>query len=105
MAFQTWFSTISFLISSHFFSAIENFPSHFQNAVGVLLVGLVPRTHLQGLALVDDELPVLADADPEAVGRTRRRPLEIQAGLEKAAPVARAFEFVFRRQPARRAAQ
>src|SRR5581483_1287193 len=76
-----------------------------QNALGILLVGLHARRHFIDLALVHQQLPVLADPDLEAIERPRRRPLEIETALVVAAAVARALEFVFGVKPARRAAK
>ena len=60
---------------------------------------------MKTLALVDDQLAVVADGELKAVERPRRRSFEVQAGLKKAAAVAGTFEFVLRGEPARRAAQ
>src|SRR5215470_593639 len=56
-------------------------------------------------ALVDHDLPVLGARDAQPLERTRRGPLEVDAGLVEAAAVARALELVLGGEPARRAAE
>src|SRR3990167_1703227 len=96
---------MSLLRSSKNLRLIKFSLSNLQDAVGKLLVRLHAGIHLKDPALVDYELPVFPHADLETVERSRCGPFEVESGLEKTAAVAGAFELVFHRQPARRAAK
>lgn len=71
----------------------------------MLLIRLATGTHLEDLRLIDHQLAILADGDLKSIERPGRRPLEVQAGFEKAAAVARTFKLVLGGKPARRAAK
>src|SRR5438067_1775545 len=60
---------------------------------------------LELLALVDDNLAVVADADAPALQRARGRALEVDAADVEARAVAGALELLLALQPVRRAAQ
>src|SRR5581483_4735467 len=77
-------------------------PLHFHEGIGV---GPLTEFFLELAALVDDELPVLADGDGPALQRPGRGALEVDAGDLEAGAVAGAFEFLLRLQPVRRAAE
>src|SRR5918911_1293450 len=68
-------------------------------------VGPLAALLLELLALFDDDLPVLADADAPAPQRPGRRPLEVDAADVEAAAVAGALELLLALQPVRGAAQ
>src|SRR5262249_10697838 len=68
-------------------------------------VGPVAALVLELLALVDDDLAVLADADGPALQRPRRGALEVDAAHLEAGAVAGALELLLALQPVRRAAE
>ena len=65
----------------------------------------LPQFLLELLALVDEDLAVVADADGPAFQRPGSRAFEVDAGDLEAAAVAGALELLFALQPVRRAAQ
>src|SRR4051812_11933430 len=66
-------------------------------------IGPLAKLFLERLALVDFQLPVVADANGVALERTRRRAFEIDPVLIKTATVARTFELLLAFEPVRRA--
>src|SRR5437867_11670688 len=68
-------------------------------------VGPLSLFGLEDTTLVDQDLPILADADGRSLERARGRALEVDPGHVIAAAVARAFELLFRGEPVRRAAE
>src|SRR5262249_10823965 len=70
-----------------------------------LRVGPLAAFLLELLALIDDELPVLADGDGPALQGPRGGALEVDAADLEAAAVAGALELLLALQPVGRAAQ
>src|ERR1043166_2701865 len=92
---------MSFLMSSHFFEAIESFSSDFQNALWKLFVGFNARLHLENSALINHQLSVFGDVHLEPVHRPRSGSFEIQTAPIVTAAVARAFELILGGEPTR----
>src|SRR5688500_13366678 len=69
------------------------------------LVGPLAALLLELLALVHDELPVVADVEAPALQRPRRGAFEVDPGDVEAGAVAGALELLGALQPVRRAAQ
>jgi hypothetical protein len=71
----------------------------------VLLIRFSSRTHFENSSFIDDELAIVTNGDLKTIQRPRRWTFEVQTRLEKPAAMARTFEFVLGRKPARRTAQ
>src|SRR3972149_1361513 len=65
----------------------------------------LPGLELERTTLVDQNLAVVRQGNPEPFERTWRRPFEVDPGHVETAPVARALELVLGFQPVRSAAQ
>src|SRR5947209_901720 len=105
----TWsfVSRQSSVVSRQWFFATDNGPLttdklHLDERLRVVPL---PEFLLELLALIDDELAVVADADAPALQRPGGRALEVDAGDLEAGAVAGALELLFALQPVRRAAE